>query len=607
MKRRLCAVLVLGALLLGGCGIPDESSVTVVGDGPSGGGSVGVELPPPTQYTRENATDTESLADYYLQAAAGDPGTALDRVKTFLAPDEAARFSTGNDIKIVREVEEPNYSPGQARITFRVQVVGTLTSDGVLHPQVSTDPVSYTFEVGSVQGRTGLYLLNAPAEMLMTDKALESFYYRRTIYWWNNDNTGLVPDLRYMPRTVPGVQQPTTILDWLTGGPSPWLREAVHSLPQGTQLADNVPAINNDTLEVNLNEKAIPQGADAGAIDRLRRQLQWSIRPLKARTVVIKIGRNDPVRSVDGEFLDSNPAYRLADAPERFAVQSGVIRRLMESPHVDEPVPLIKPAANKNVASAAFSASPTRTYAALVTGSGDGRKLRVAQAPQGEQADLKEVGLLSGALGVPVWAQVPAGDVATRAIGLITMNNKLYSFDAVGSRAQPVEWPGAPGPISAIAVAPDGYRVAVTSGGRLYRATLDTSGDGVALNQPEQVLAPKLKTVTAVAWSSETYLVVAGALRDAGDERYAVLDMTIDGALSKTRLDDIGSQQVTYLTAYPSSPVNGGEWSDSESYMAGTEAYDVLSVAEKITVKQLAGPAPSPSSGGSPTAPFFLG
>lgn len=608
MRRRLCALLVLATLLLGGCGIPDESSVTVVDDGPqsvddriTGGGN------PPPQYTRENATDTESLAEAYLRAAAGDPDTALDRVKAFLAPDEAARFSTSTGVQVIRETRNPLYSPGRSDITFFVQVVGTLTSDGVLRPEASSTTTRYTLKIGPVDGHSGLFVLNAPTQMLMTDRALEDFYQRRTIYWWNNDNTGLVPDLRYMPRSVPSVQEPTTILGWLTGQPAPWLQDAVQSLPQGTLPADNVPAVSNDTLEVRLNDKAVPPGADAGALDRLRRQLQWSIRPLQPRTIVIGIGRNAPVPSTDGQYLDSNAAYQLADVPERFAVLGGVIRRLAESPNADDAVPLLKPAANKNIASAAFSSSPTRTYAAVVTGSGNARKLRVAEAPQDEQADLKEVAGLSGALGIPVWAQVPAGDEATRAIGLITMNNRIYSFDAAGSRAQPVDWPGSPGAISAISVAPDGHRVAVISGGKLYRAVLDTTGDGVALSEPEEVRAPTLKTVSAVAWSSETYLVVAGALQGSGDERYAVLDMTIDGAISTTRLEDIGAEPVTYLTAYPSNPVSGSERSDSESYMAGAEAYDVLSVAEKITVKQLAGPAVTPAAGVNPTAPFFLG
>ena len=37
--RRLLAVVALAALLLGGCGIPDDTKVTVVGAGPPGVGA----------------------------------------------------------------------------------------------------------------------------------------------------------------------------------------------------------------------------------------------------------------------------------------------------------------------------------------------------------------------------------------------------------------------------------------------------------------------------------------------------------------------------------------------------------------------------------------
>jgi len=616
MRRRLCALAVLATLLVGGCGIPDRSDVTVVGDGASNGVPVDVGGVPPMQNTRESATDTESLADYYLQAAAGDPDAALTKVKAFLAPDKASRFPAKSDITVIREIKKPLYSPGKPEITFIVQVVGVLKSNGVLQPadpapattgSCTSDRSSctkYTLRVGPVEGRSGLFVLDAPPTMLLTDQALQAFYQRRTIYWWNNENTGLVPDLRYMPLEVPSVQQPTTILGWLTGGPAPWLSDAVQSLPQGTQPTDNVPAISNDTLEIRLNDKAIPAGADPGALDRLRRQLQWSMRPLVPRTIAIGIGRDEPVRTNDGDYRESNPADRLADDPERFAVLGGVIRRFKGAPQANDPVPVLKEAANKNVAAAAISATPTRAYVAVVTGSAAGRRLRVAEAPLGQQADLKEVGDLTGSLGTPVWAQLPVGDEPTRAIGLITMNNRLYSFGAAGTRARPVEWQGDPGPISAVSVAPDGRRVAALSGGKLYLSVLNVAGDDITLSEPEQVLPPTLKSVSAVAWSSETYLVVAGA---GGDDRYAVLDVTIDGAVSTTRLADIGAERVTYLTAYPSNPVTGSERSDSEAYVAGNEAYDVLSTAWPINAGHLAIPAGSPQNNANPTAPFFLG
>ena len=55
-------------------------------------------------------------------------------------------------------------------------------------------------------------------------------------------------------------------------------------------------------------------------------------------------------------------------------------------------------------------------------------------------------------------------------------------------RAQPVEWQTAiPAPVTAVSVAPDGHRVAMVAGGRLYRAVLTVGGDGVALATPDQI------------------------------------------------------------------------------------------------------------------------
>jgi hypothetical protein len=603
MRRLLCAVTVAATLLAGGCGIPAESDVTVLGDGPPKGVSVDDDGSPPVQYARQDTNDLEEFADNYLEAAAGDPDTALERVKAYQSPELARRFPTSNDIKVIRETQRPLYSPGESEITLIVQVVGTLRANGVLLPADNASAeLPYKLRIGKVTGEDGLFVLDAPQSMLITDQTLNAFYQRRTIYWWNNENTALVPDLRYMPRSVPTVQQPTTILGWLTGSPAPWLGDAVNSLPTGTQAADNVPAITNDTLEIRLNDKAVPQGADPDVLDRLRRQLQWSMQPVP-RNISIAVGHNEPVRVEGGEFFSSNPAYDLSDDPDRFAILGGGIRRLKGSPHADQDVPVIKPAANRNINSAAISASPTRAYIAVVTGPEGQRRLRVADAPLGQKADITEVVGLSGRLSVPAWAQLPSGGEESRAIGLISMNGQIYSFGGAGSRAQRVEWQGNPGPVTALSVAPDGHRVAVISGGRLYRAALNTSGDGITLGLPEQVVPPTLKTVTAVAWSSEDYLVVAGARRD---DRYAVLDVTIDGALSTIRLDDIGSEQVTYLAAYPANPINGTERSSSESYVAGGQAFDVLSAPNKIEDKHLAGPAVPPGTEVNPTAPFFL-
>ena len=90
--RRLLAVAVLAALLLGGCGIPDDTKVTVVGAGPSGGVGAREDQSQLVPNSRESAGDANQLLAYYLQAAAGDAEHALTRVNAFLTPGARASF-----------------------------------------------------------------------------------------------------------------------------------------------------------------------------------------------------------------------------------------------------------------------------------------------------------------------------------------------------------------------------------------------------------------------------------------------------------------------------------------------------------------------------------
>jgi hypothetical protein len=602
--RRLLTLTVLITLLTAGCGIPDDTSVTVVGDGPSSGADVGDVGVPAEPHLRTSAADPLQLVRYYLEAAAGDPDGALTRVKAFLSDEAQEGFDAGPDLRVIRVKGNPLYTPGDPVITFNAQQIGTLKSNGVLEPSAdaSVATTEYKIRYGTVADKSGLFVTAAPRVLLLTDTALDNYFQRRTIYFWNNENTSLIPDLRYMPGSLPSVQQPTTVLSWLVNGPASWLADAAHGLPTGTTAPENVPAATNNTLQVTLSAQAVPTG-DGKALDRLRRQLQWSLRQLGPWAIELKIGHQDPIRYADGDYRASNPADRLVNLPERFVVYNGTVRRLADSPGSSDPVPLLKAADNKGIVAAAMSTSGTHTFAAVIAGTGKNRKLRVAAARTGEQADLKDVGGISGSLGRPVWALTEADDPAG-AVGLITVNGKLYSFAADGSAARPVEWQGNPGPITAVSVAPDGYRVALVSGGRLYRTVLDPGGDALTMSAPEQLLPPTFSTVAAVAWSSETFLAVAGVRDDA--PRYAVVDVSVDGALPYTRLQDIGNKAVTYLTAYPSNPVTRGENSDSESYEAAGAAWDVLGEPVRIVTGDLAGTPASPQAGVAPTAPFFL-
>lgn len=600
--RRVLILTLAAALLLGGCGIPDNTPVSPIGPGPSTGPSSGDDVAPAVP-RREDTEKPSQLVLNYLKAAAGDPDDALARVKGFLSPAAAATFkSPQTDVRVIHLVEQPLNNPGSAEVSFRAWQVGTLGDNGILDPSPESNVVKYRFEINAIAGHTGLFVTKAWPMLLLSDDALGSYYDLRTIYFWNSEHTALVPDVRYMPKSVLPEQQPTEVLNWLVAGPSAWLENAVEPLPEGTSSIGNVPAVSNDKLQINLSDKAVPPN-DSRALDRLRRQLMWSLRPNLPRYLELKIGHQifgDWENNDD--YLTSNASNRLDQEPERFVVYDGRVRRLSRSANPTEPVPVLTPDANRNVYAAALSGSATHTYAAVVVDDGGKRALRVAGAKTGEQAALKKVAI-SGALGHPVWAVTP-DETQGGAIGLITANGRLYTFGPDGGKAREIDWSGGgQPPISVVAVSPDAHRIALIAGGKLYLTVLDTSGDGLQLAAPRQVRTP-MGTLTAVDWSGEGWLVVGGTRADTN--RVAIMDMTIDGALVSPRLPDLGTEQVSYLTAYPASPVDGRQISDSIAYVAGGGAYDALADATKITVANLAVPVQNQPAGAVPTAPLFL-
>ncbi|GIF41049.1 LpqB family beta-propeller domain-containing protein [Actinoplanes xinjiangensis] len=602
MVRRVLAGAAVAALLLAGCGIPDDSDVTVVGPGPSTGTSSG-EGGLRTRITRDSTSDRLQFVANYLRAAAGEYDGALDRVKQFMATSTRDGFNPPAAPRVIRLTDKPLVNSTEDRVEISYQLLGTLGKNGMLEPSPELVEDKYELVLGEVAGE-GLYVVQAPPFLLLSDTAVTEYYDERTIYFWNTDRTGLVPDVRYLLREVPIEQEPTIILNWLIGGPAPWIQDAVEPLPDGTKLENKVPAIDEDRLQIKLSAQAVPTEGAVEAMERLRMQLQWSLRRLLPDYLDLTVGHQQP-RSYSGQdFISSNPAYRLVPDPERYVIYDRTVRRLVEAARpTSDAVPGLAPEDNKDVSRAALSTSATHLFAALVTGSGKNERLRVGSAGLGGRAGLKEIPGLTAGLGTPVWAITPDNDV-TGAVGLIVSGGRLWRFRAQGGPVQEVSAPGTSGQITAITVAPDGHRVALVVGGRLYRAVLNLSGDGLALTGLQQVFSP-LTSVTAVDFSGEGWLAVAGVSRGG---RTSMIYTSIDGVLQDPVLQDMGNDVVTYLTSYPANPLvkPNSDGSVLFSTSNGRNAFEALSSPVQIAAKDLAGPTGEPRPEVVPEAPFFL-
>jgi len=601
-KKAALAALVL-TLLAGGCGIPDNTDVRTLRPGPSTGVLPGADASTP-QPKREDSSDPGQFLKNYLSAAAGDFDSAADRVKDYLSPTERATFKPQADtIKVVRLAEEPLVNPGSTEVSLRVREVGTLGQSGILNPSSDDRDIHYKFGIDYVAGGgTGLFITKAPLFLLLSDTALDRYYTPRTIYFWNQDHTGLIPDLRYLERSVPTEQIPTQIVDWLTSGPSPWLDGVAEALPEGAKLRGNVPAISNETMQISLNGQALPPDDQVAALDRLQKQLRWSLRPYAPTTLELTIERAVDQRYTDTNYLGANAAYRQIYEPERFVVYDGQIRRLSRSYNASRAVPIVRPEDNKNVRTASIAVAGARGYAALVVNESGGPSLRVGASGADEFATLRRIPL-PGSLGRPVWAKSGVGaDSGTS--GLIPAAGRLYSFTPDGKSYTEVQWQGGrPGPVTWVAVAPDAHRAAILAGGRLYVAALSRTEDGMQLSSPH-VIRTQLRSPTSVDWSSEQVMVVAGLRTD--NNRVAIMEVSVDGGLQTFRQQDLGVNPVKYLTAMPASPsASPVETTGAVAYVQRGAAYDDED-RSPIGVQDLAVPVANPQPGIVPGVPFFL-
>lgn len=603
----LAATAALLALTVAGCGIPDETDVYIDERGPASSGSGpldGVGREPPRR--EASGDDVERFVLNYLQAAAGEPAGAYDRVNEYIPrSSNRLRPRQGSDvaINVVRLTEPPRVTAnpdGTNSVQISVQQVGVLRPNGSLTEPVATE-TEYTLTVGKLDATSdgkpeaskGFYVLDPPQTLLMSTDALKDYYRTRTIYFWNSDRTALVPDLRYLPLAVPSGRVATEVLGWLTGGPSAWLGATAVPLPEGTKAIGNVPAAGPDgRLVVNLSMQA-GEVDDEVELNRLFTQLVWSLREDIQTELEVKVEHESRKIADAAAHRRAYPVYRISGVPERYCVHAGQVRPLAY-PGQTNAVPL-SAAVNRDVVSAGLTRQQDRVWAALVTASGRERYLRVGLGV-GAVSDMIRVGGSYASMSRPIWLK---GSNPEHPVGLVAADGRLYRFGLDG-RMTHVPMPNMPGSITSVAVALDGHRIAVVSGGALYVAALAIDGDSVAIGGVRRLVG-SLHDLTAVDWSAENFLLAAGLNADG---RVEIHQISVDSGLTEQVVSQIPADTVPHLAAYPNNPIG--------STVAGTPMYEGNGVAyaagQRIDPSQVAPVEglPTPSGSGNPTAPFFL-
>ena len=595
---RAAAALLAGAFLLSGCGIPRETGVII--DGPvaerdAQGGGTGERTP----YPPGAAKTDEELVRYFLQAAAGDVSSAPERLRRFLLRPDT--WQPGTTITVVRVGRIRTIQPvGQtSQVEVPMQPVGRLTPAGYVVPVVEPE-ITHTFRVVSREPTEAQrYIENPPSNVMYLDStALTEWYVPVSIYFWDSTGNYLVPDLRYLPASVPQPARPTQIVRWVLDGPSEWLQPAVQRLPDGIDLRDNAVK-DGDRLVINLSAKA----AEVKDPERLLTQLGWSLRDTYRGPVVLQIERQPKAEGTTDADLSANRAAVLGE-PIAYCVVAGTIlpgkgEECLRG--ADLPVGLA-PDLNRKVQSAAITRDGRR--AAVVQAVGNGRAQVVASKLDSATGRTVSslVGTFDGPVGRPVWLAFP-GEPVER--GLIPIHGELHEFQAGSTGTSRVDIQGLselPN-ITAVAVAPDGRRIAIVSGGHVYVATVGIVAGKVSLGPPRRLVS-SISGIVGVGWSRQDRLVVGGKTGDSA----AIAELSVDGGIEEMFRSKLEPLEITSLVAFPNSPAqkspglvkiqaNGTAWN------VYVTTYQSLQIADPATPSPGASPVPDPSA--TVTASFF--
>lgn len=571
-----------------GCGVPTETDVRL--DGPvaetelagAGGGSD----PPPGP---DDATDDRQLVDYFLQAVAADPGDPVEQLRPFIHSEQREDWRPDARVTVVR-VEDITRTPaGENHVRFDLVLrrIGVLVNGGI-EPQIQ-ESEKLAFSVARVPARSSddlsrepprarYRIVDPPRFVMLEDRALDSYFLPRSVYFWDTDHAVLVPDLRWLPRALPPARRPQALLTWLRAGPSTWLDSTV-GLPAGVEPIGH-PVSEGDRLIVELS--APTAELEHRALDA---QLWWTLRQELPQDTTLTVVIEGEVR----EVVPSDWPENLVEweAPESFVVVDGVVRPYQTNS--SRYLTALDPAVNTGVHRAALAQDGR--VGALVRAEDDGLRLLLTSTGGVTETDLRQMTTMSR----PVWLREPAS------VGLVVADGRLYQFNVREETV--VEVPvhaGLSGRVNAVAAAPDGRRLAMVAGGDLYVAAM-RRGDGlVSLHEP-QMLPTTATELAGVAFSRPDRLAVLGSQ----EGRYWLYELTIDGGLEERLSFDLGApQSLGNLVAHPGDP-QAESHRGQIMFEADGRAYSYRHSPEPIRADEF-GAEPPEGEGLDPRAPFFL-
>lgn len=302
--RRLIA-LGLATLVVAGCtNLPTSGPVQL-------GVSLDVTDDTYVQYIpagpAEDATPQEILDGFIAAGAAAQDDYRVAR--SFLTNDFAAEWNPLQE-SVVRGRTSSTSVTDNTIGYLTTEVDARVTRGGLFSVEDTDAAQSFEFELEQVNGQWRI--ARAPDAVFVSESMFESTFQEFTIYFYNADRTGFVPDVRYFPRSG---DPATEIARALVAGPSEFLPDATSAFPASTTITTDHIDVADGRASVDISAGVLT----ASTVDQqdMVTQLTASLAGISDVTAVSMV--------VDGRALAVSTRWPMMSFVEQTVMDSPLV------------------------------------------------------------------------------------------------------------------------------------------------------------------------------------------------------------------------------------------------------------------------------------------
>lgn len=491
--------------------------------------------------------DPRRIVLKFLSANAGTDDLHQE-AKQFLVPRTAWNSSTATILSADTGYHVANPDPDTYTVTVTGQVVGKLDGDGVYSPAqaTATSASDQPFVFKMARTSAGWRIKQPPVGLILRQQDFAASYPLRPIYFYNQDETRLVPDLRYS--ALSGQSLATWLLSQVLDGPQ--------AGPQAAAVRHNEISSDLDTghAKVTLGASTVAvqlpgiNQSDTRTTGRIAAQLAYTMSPAFGDKLVQLSDVAGTPRGVPEQFDPSTfPAFAplpTRGVPQLFYVRNGAVIDANDRPLAGEfgtaRYHLESVASGAVLGGARALAGVARGDKTLVLRNNDG-SVRLLRLP-------------AAASSRPEWTSAGPGEVWVGAGARLvrTVGARVVGVPYTATGGLPL-----PGSVASVRFSPEGARVALV----LRTRTSSAVWVGQVSRTERSVQVVDLRRITPASWYGvDVTWISALALRliDSAptSPNFAIWSVRADGSGAQPLpVDDLPGPP-RYITCLPTeSPV----------------------------------------------------